>query len=279
MKTQQTQQTQYFRQGEGTVAYDDTGSGPLVLCVPGMGEIRAEYRFLTPLLLAAGYRVVTMDVRGHGESSVGWADYSVGPIGADIVALLRHLDARPAILVGNSMGCAAVVWAAAEAPELVAGLVLTGPVVRDFGPAGQNHLLYSLLFARPWGVMLWGQYYRTLYKTARPADFSAYVAKLLANLREPGRLEALRAMMLASKAASAARLGQVAAPALVVMGTRDPDFKDATQEAQFVAGQLHAQVQLVEGAGHYPHVEMADQVNPAIVAFVQQVREPVRHGA
>lgn len=273
MMTQPSPATQYLSRDGGKIAFDDTGSGPLVVCVPGMGELLSEYRLLRPLLLAAGYRVVTMDVRGQGESSTGWADYSVGPIGGDILALIRHLQAGPAILVGNSMGCAAAVCAAADAPDLVAGLVLTGPVVRDGDgmPPWAARLLFTVLFARPWGVAAWGRYYATLYKTARPADFSAYLARLLANLREPGRLAALRRMMLAPKTASAARLNRVSTPAFVVMGTADPDFKDATAEARFVAGQVHGRLLLVPGVGHYPHVEAADEVNPAIVAFCREV--------
>ena len=49
-----------------------------------MGDLRSTYRFLTPKLVAAGYRVVSLDVRGHGESSVRWDDYSVGAVAADL---------------------------------------------------------------------------------------------------------------------------------------------------------------------------------------------------
>jgi pimeloyl-ACP methyl ester carboxylesterase len=272
MKTLTNSQTKFLQHDGGSLAYDDTGSGPLVVCVPGMGELRGEYRFLAPLLREAGYRVVTMDVRGHGESSTAWADVSVGAIGGDILALIRHLQAGPAIVVGNSMGCAAAVCAAADGPDLVSGLVLTGPVVRDAAPLSwSSRLLYSVLFARPWGVAAWGKYYATLYKTAHPADHSAYTARLLANLREPGRLAALRRMILAPKTASSERLGRVQAPTFVVMGTADPDFENATEEAEWVAAQLHGRLLLAEGAGHYPHVEQADQVNPAIVAFCREV--------
>ena len=52
--------TQFLKRPEGTIAYDDTGSGPLVVCAPSMGDC-AEYRFLAPQLVAASYRVVTMD--------------------------------------------------------------------------------------------------------------------------------------------------------------------------------------------------------------------------
>ncbi|OUC04926.1 hypothetical protein RY27_30400, partial [Litorilinea aerophila] len=122
--------TRYLDVADGFLAYDDQGEGPLVVCVPSMGDLRAEYRYLVPQLVDAGYRVVTLDVRGHGESSVGWTDYSVAGVGSDLVALLRALDGGPAVLVGTSMAAGAAVWAAAEAPELVAGLVLVGPFVR-----------------------------------------------------------------------------------------------------------------------------------------------------
>ncbi len=85
--------TNYFKPQTGTIAYDDAGSGPLVVCAPSMGDLRQEYRFLSRQLAEAGYRAVSLDVRGHGESSTDWADYSVAGVGEDILALIRHLTA------------------------------------------------------------------------------------------------------------------------------------------------------------------------------------------
>lgn len=271
-----TMETRFLTRPEGTIAYDDSGApGPLVLAVPSMGDLRQEYRFLRPHLVAAGYRVVTMDVRGHGESSVGWADYSAAAVGSDIVALLRHLDAGPAFVVGTSMAGGATVWAAAEAPELVAGQALIGPFVRDH-PEGASksaatELLIKTLFAGPWGVPAWSMYYKSLYPTAPPADLGVYRGALKANLREPGRFAALRAMLAASKAACEARLGKVSAPTLVIMGTKDPDFPRPEAEARWLSERLGGKVLMVEGAGHYPHAELPDQVGPAIVTFLAGV--------
>ena len=263
---------------DGTIAYDDQGSGPLIICIPSMGDVRQEYRFLTPLLVSAGYRVVAMDVRGHGESSVNWPDYSVTAIGADILALIRHLNAGPAILVGTSMAAGASVLAAADAPDLIAGLTLIGPFVRDIGSIGLSRLLYAVLFADLWGPAVWKWYVSTLYPTRRPSDWQEYVNHLQHNLKEPGRMSALRHMIMASKQASEKRLSQVQAPVMVVMGTRDPDFKHPAQEAQWVATALHGSVQLIEGAGHYPHAEMPEQVGPMLISFFHNIREQLPHG-
>src|SRR5512143_3400746 len=111
--------TQYLDHQNGQLAYDDTGHGPLVICVPSMGDLRSEYRFLVPQLVAAGYRAISLDVRGHGETSIHWLDFSVAGVGSDILALIRQLNAGPAIVIGASMAAGAGVWAAAEAPELI----------------------------------------------------------------------------------------------------------------------------------------------------------------
>jgi hypothetical protein len=84
----------------------------------------------------------------------------------------------------------------------------------------------NLLFGtRPWGPAMWIRYWRTLFPSRKPADLQAYAAHLRANLGEPGRLEALKAMLnRPDEDAVGDRLGAITAPTLVVMGTRDPDF-------------------------------------------------------
>lgn len=263
--------THYLDHHSGQIAYDDSGSGPLVICAPGLGDLRAEYRFLIPQLVSAGFRVVSVDVRGHGESSTAWSDFSVAGIGSDIAALIRHLQAGPAVIVGTSMAAGAAVWAAAEAPEQVAGLVLVGPFVSG-ETSTFNKLLYSTLFARPWGPTIWQYYYASLYPTRKPADFAQYRAALSANLQEPGRLEALVQMILASKSASEERLPQVTTPTMVLMGSKDPDFKDPAAEARRVAQALRGGYKMIEGAGHYPHAEMPEVAGPLVLSFLQTLQ-------
>lgn len=256
----------------GRIAFDVSGSGPLVICSPSLGDLRGEYRYLIPLLVENGYRAASMDVRGHGESSVQWTDYSVAGVGSDIIALARHLNAGPAVIIGTSMSAGAAVWAAAEAPELVAGLILIGPFVRG-ETTSLNRLMFSVLFSRPWGPSAWIKYFSTLFPTRKPDDFAGYTARLKANLSEGGRLEAVRQMLYASKAASEARLKDVTSPTLVLMGSKDPDFKDPAREAQEVARSLNGRVQMIEDAGHYPQVEMPELTGPLVLSFLEQVHE------
>jgi len=265
--------TRYLSRADGRIAYDDVGSGPLVVMVPGLGDLRQEYRLLAPRLAAEGYRVVTMDLRGHGQSTTGWSDYTSSAIGSDIVALVEQLNAGPATVIGTSMGAAAAAWAAAEAPARIERLVLVGPFVRDIPPTSwlagvsQAAIIQGALL-RPWGPWAWGKVYATFYGQL-PSDFEAYRARLSANLKEEGRMEALQAMIAASKADAEARLHEVKAPVLVVMGSADPDFADPRKEADTVAHLLRGTVSMVEGAGHYPHVEQPDTVIGAVVSFIR----------
>ena len=115
---------------EGRIAYDVAGEGPLVVCLPGMGELRSSYRHLTPLLLQAGFRVATLDLRGHGDSEATFTAYDDEALASDALALVDELGG-PAYIVGNSMGAGAAVIAAADRPDAVLGLVLVGPFVRN----------------------------------------------------------------------------------------------------------------------------------------------------
>jgi pimeloyl-ACP methyl ester carboxylesterase len=262
--------TRYLVQGDGKVAYDDVGKGPLVVCVPSLGDVRSEYRFLIPQLAAAGYRVVSMDVRGMGESSANWDDYSVMGVGKDVIALLCEINAGPAIIIGTSMAAGAAICAAAEAPDLIRGMIMVGPFVRGDGDWFLEKL-FSVMFARPWGPSMWMKYYASLYPSRKPADFSEYSAALLKNLKEPQRLESLMKMLRASKRASEERIRLVNKPTLVLMGSKDPDFKKPESEAKWVAEHLKATYTMIENAGHYPHAEMPEVTAPLMLAFMQSL--------
>ena len=265
-------ETQYFERTEGTIAYDDSeGDGELVIMWPGMGALRSEYRYLAPALVEAGYRVVTADLRGHGESSVDWPQYTLPAAGGDILALIDHLDAGSAHVIGTSFSPGAAVWAAVERPEAVRSLILIGAFVRDVQPSLAQNIAQAVLLSGPWKVAAWGMFYKTLYPTRQPDDFDEYIAQLKATLREPGRFAAVKGLGSAPKTASEGRLGQVKAPTLVVMGTKDPDWPDPEVEARFIAEALSGKIVLVEGAGHYPQTEMPEQVTPAVLDFLARV--------
>lgn len=264
--------TKYLKQENGKIAYDDTGEGPLIVCVPSLGDVRGEYRFLIPQLVSAGYRVVSMDPRGHGETSVEWSDYSVVGVGKDMIALVRELNAGPAILIGTSMAAGAAVCAAAESPNLVRGIIMVGPFVRGDGNRFLE-TLFSLMLARPWGPSMWMKYYSSLYPSHKPADFAEYSAGLLKNLKEHGRLESVLQMLRASKRASEERIPKVHKPTLVLMGSKDPDFKRPETEAKWVAENLKGSYRIIENAGHYPHAEMPEVTGPLMLSFMRSLPE------
>jgi len=257
---------------DGRLAYADQGTGPLVVMVPGMGDLKEEYRFLAPRLVAAGYRAVTMDLRGHGKSTAGWSDGSCAAAGQDILALIDRLDAGPAIVIGNSMSGGSAAWAAAEAPDAVARLILIAPFARNVPMPGWKKLLVKAMmatvFAGPWAPAAWGAYYASLYPTKKPADFADYKRALVANLKEPGRMASLRAMMRTDRSDVEPRLGDVRADALVLMGEKDPDFDDPAAEATTVAKLIRGRAAMIAGAGHYPHAEMPEETAAVVLDFL-----------
>jgi pimeloyl-ACP methyl ester carboxylesterase len=255
----------------GRLAYSDDGTGPLVIAVPGMGDLRSTYRFLAPKLVAAGHRVVSLDVRGHGDSSVSWDDYSVGAVAGDILALIRSINAGPAHVIGNSMAAGAATIAAAREPQAIRSLTLVDPFVRDMMPPWVAAALFGPLLSGPWRAALWRTLFKKSFPTRLPDDFRAEETRRDANLAEPGRFAAFRRMAIASKIESERRIADVQAPVLVLMGTRDPDFSDPAKEAAHVAALLHGTAIMIDEAGHYPQTEMPDAVAARLLPFLQSV--------
>jgi len=113
----------------GRIAYDVTGSGPQVVASHGIGDRRQACRFLAPVLAQADYRMASADLRGRGESSMGWASITRTDVAGDLLALIGHLGG-PAVIAGHSISGGTATIAAATRPDLVAGIVEINPFIR-----------------------------------------------------------------------------------------------------------------------------------------------------
>lgn len=278
-----TQPLQRLTRPEGRLAYTDTGSGPLVVAVPGMGDLRSTYDDLAPALVDAGYRVVVTDLRGHGDSDTTFTTHGDVATGTDLVALVEHLDAGPAVLVGSSMGGSAAVWAAAERPDLVRGLVLVAPHLRETASPAQARtyrLLYRALFARPWGAAAWAWLYTSMFaKGRRSARHAQHVADIRRSMADPAHLRSFRDLAVAlDHTAIEPRVPHVQAPALVVVGELDPDFDDAGAELGRMRDALGGTGLLVPGVGHYPQHQAPETVTPAVLDFLAGLPAPSPEG-
>lgn len=135
----------------GTIAYDDQGSGPLVVMAPRPGGPTAGVPLSGASLgrgrLPGRYRRPAWPRRLECE----WPDYTSESAGADLLALIEELQAGPATVVGNSFGAAPAMWAAAENPEAFSRLVLMGPFVRDHEIPAHMRFLMRTLFSGPPG--------------------------------------------------------------------------------------------------------------------------------
>jgi len=253
---------------EGRVAYEVDGDGPLVVLVPGMGELRSSYRFLAPALVRAGYRVASTDLRGHGDSDTSFRSYGDVETAADVHALIRSLGG-PAVVVGNSLAAGAGVIVAAEHPEDVAALVLVGPFVRNPSSSGLLLALFRAMMAPLWVARVWKAYLPTLYAGRKPDDFDEYRTAVYTSLRRPAHGKAFSLTTRQTDHAPAeAALPAVQAPVLVVMGDKDPDFPDPAVEARWIGDALDGEVVMISDAGHYPQAQQPDATTSAVVTFL-----------
>lgn len=271
--------TEYLAVDGGTIAYEVAGSGPLIVLAHGMGDSRAAYRAVIPPLVAAGYRVAAVDLRGCGESGVGRPAWSRTAIAGDLLAVIRHLGG-PALLVGHSISGGAATIAAAREPSLITAVVELAPFTRKqsirLGDLRVKRFRQGMLRLLGTGVFgsvpLWRSYLDVAYPGVKPADWADRLGRIDSLLREPGRMKALRGMGRSAPTDAGAQLGNVRCPVLVVMGTLDPDWADPHAEGSAIIEALPSglgHLEMIEGAGHYPHDQFPDQVVSLMLGFLR----------
>ena len=211
---------------------------------------------------------------------MGWESISRTDVAGDLLTLIRHLGG-PAVIVGHSISGGAATIAAAMEPELISGIVEINPFTRtqrlDVGGLlrirryrrGISLLAGTQIF-RSLGI--WVRYLDVAYP-AKPADYAGYMAALTAKLREPGRMAEFMKTGKSTPADAGAQLPNIACPALIIMGTLDPDFADPKAEGEAIAAAMPAglgTVAMIDGAGHYPHAQSPDEVAALVIPFLKE---------
>lgn len=255
---------------DGHLTYRDEGSGPLVVLLHG-GLI--DHRQWEPQLatLPAGYRVVAPDARGHGGSSNATAPFRHTD---DAAALIRDLDAGPAVLVGVSMGAATATDTALEYPELVRGLVVSGagtsePEFVDGWTGPTLAAFWQTLGAGdlPGALEVWRRF--TVGPDRTPADVDPALLALIDDMTTKTLMKHTPDEPDWSSHAEDtwARAAKLTVPVLAVIGGADsPDHRaQAARLADLVADGRQS---TIADAAHYPNLEHPAQFDALVREFV-----------
>lgn len=260
----------YIQAEDGKISFEDSGGkGQPIVMLPGMGDLRSVYRFVAIKLENEGYRVITVDLRGMGESTVDWSDYSESSIASDIVSLINQLELKSAILIGNSISASAAIVVSAQHPELISKVILVSPFGRNVSIPFAKLLLFRLALARPWGASVWSKYQSSkLYPSVNPPDMEAYSKSIRAMLQEKGRMKAFQKMAATNHDKAEENIESMKVPSLIVIGSEDPDFPDPKLELDWLVEQTGAKGVLIEGAGHYPQAEYPEKFFESVLDFM-----------
>jgi 4,5:9,10-diseco-3-hydroxy-5,9,17-trioxoandrosta-1(10),2-diene-4-oate hydrolase len=166
-----------------SLAYNDEGEGPAVVCLHAIGHGAGDFARLRQQLRSR-YRVVALDWPGQGNSS---EDHIPASAARYTDLLMRFLDAlaiERAVLLGNSIGGAAAIRCAAAHPERVRGLILANPGGLDRGGARGFARVITALMARffaagargaRWYPRAFAAYYRMVLSAPAAAEQRARI--------------------------------------------------------------------------------------------------------
>jgi pimeloyl-ACP methyl ester carboxylesterase len=270
--------------GRALAVYDGGGGGAPVVLVHGLGTNLSVWRGTIPALEAAGRRVVALDLPGYGLSDKADVSGTMTDFAAAVVGTMDALGLRRSDVVGISMGGQIALTLALDHPDRVRRLALLSPAGIETFTDAESATLKALI--TPEAV-----------QNTPPAQAAANTAANFYAYDEArdgwilAQREAVAAredfpLYAAANAASVAgmldgrvfeRLGEIAAPTLVLYGTGDrlipnpylhPDL--TTEAVAEAAGEAipHAEVHLIPEAGHLVMLERPEAVHARLVQFL-----------
>jgi pimeloyl-ACP methyl ester carboxylesterase len=263
----------------GIVHYELSGppGGPVLVLVPGLSVPYSTWDRNAPALAGAGFRVLRYEHYGRGYSDRPRARYDLDLYVEQLAELLPAVGlSRPASLVGLSMGGPVAAAAATRHPGIARALVLVDPLYEWPDPGRRARLLTlpllgELLMALRGGrILAEGQRGDFFDESAREEFMPSYLPPL--RYRGIGRavLATLRSIPSWPLARTFEALGGSGIPTLLLWGREDATLP-FEQSAGLLASLPGAEFRPVEGAGHVPQWEKAEEVNAAIVSFLRGV--------
>ncbi|GAA4267134.1 alpha/beta hydrolase [Frondihabitans peucedani] len=258
--------------------YEDHGTGQAVVLIHGYPLDGSSWERQTRELLAAGYRVVTYDRRGFGQSSKVATGYDYDTFAADLDAVLTTLDLTDVILVGFSMGTGELArYAKLFGTERVAKFAFLGSLEPGMLGQGVPQSLFDGIEASAkadrfaWFTEFYGNFYNLDENLGSRISQEAVTASWnTATGSAPVASYAVVSSWIEDFTADVAAVRASGRPALIVHGTADRilpieatgrPFHEAFPEAEYVE---------IDGAPHGMLWTYAAEVNALLLPFVQK---------
>jgi pimeloyl-ACP methyl ester carboxylesterase len=252
------------------LAWDDTGgTGKAVLLIHGYPLCRRMWRPQVAALAAAGYRVITPDLRGFGESEAPAGDCTMELFADDLVALLDHLGLEKAVIGGMSMGGYVLLDLLARYRQcLSAALFIVTRAGGDDaeGKARRTRLAATVLEegALPVVDAFAGIVFASATAATRP-ELVREVRSWMEGTSPRGLAGGLLAIR--DRADFTHRLSELTLPALVIGAEEDRAIPPAESRG-IAAGLPAATLVILPGGGHLVNLECSEAFNGALLDFL-----------
>jgi 3-oxoadipate enol-lactonase len=255
------------------LAYTDQGHGTPIVFVHGFPLSRAMWDPQVKVL-SGQFRVITLDLRGHGESDAPLWLYTMDQFAQDIKGLLDHLSIQKAVLAGFSMGGYVVFAFYRKYADRVKGLVLADTRPQPDSAEGRAGRFKMAQTAQKDGAGAIADV--MLAKLLSPASLQGRselvqtVRTMMTTIKVPGIAGDLMAM--AERPDSVPLLKEISCPTLVIVGELDglTPPADAKLMADTIRG---ARLQTIPAAAHLSNMEQPEAFNRAVRSFLETMRE------
>jgi 3-oxoadipate enol-lactonase len=247
--------------------YEVTGRGTPLLFLHGLGSCSQDWEFQVAEF-SKDYQVITLDLRGHGQSAKPRGPYSVEMLASDVAGLLRALGVEAAHVVGLSLGGAIAFQMAVSFPTLTRSLVIVNSAPDAKIRTLRQRLLVATRFAmvRLLGLRRVGNALsKNLFPGPDLAGVRAVFMERFARNDRDSYLAALRALLGWSVSA---QVELITCPTLAIAA--DNDYTPVAIKEAYVAKIPGAKLVIVPDSRHAMPVEKPQLFNSALRAFLEE---------
>lgn len=258
-----------IRSGDLEVAVHEWGSGPVLLILHGLGDDHRALRRLVPEL-SARHRVVAPDLRGHGGTSLGRPEGTLGQLAGDVVGLLDTLGLDQVDLAGFSLGGTIALQVAIQAPERARRLigVATSSRVGRTALAWYRDRMHAAESGAAALKAALAEDVATLFLPGSPLISEHLRLREEATADPRGFANGCRANLALGEAPLDPQLPGITAPTLLIASRQDPLCPP--RAAEIVAAHLPgARLEIVDGTGHEIPLEQPQVLAARILEFLE----------
>lgn len=251
-----------------SINYAISGQGPVLVLLHGWTENHNFWKFQIPVF-SKDYKVLAIDLRGHGESDKPKKEYSIQTFADDVYHVLKRLEIKKAIIIGHSMGGMTALVFCLMHSEMVQALILVNTTCVGLQETGLVPIKETLKMIQTFGFENVAErfFVQTFFASGTSEELTNWAKSEILKTPQFAVEEALKAII---EHDVTDRLSAIKVPTLIIHSPQD--LAIGVKMAEIMNAKIpNSSLKIIESAGHHSMLEKPEEFNRIVLDFLKRL--------